>query len=47
MLERFGIGRSSLREALRILEVNGLVTLKPGPRADQSLPRMTRATSVR
>jgi DNA-binding FadR family transcriptional regulator len=32
MLERFGIGRSSLREALRILEVNGLVTLKPGPK---------------
>ena len=32
MLERFGIGRGSLREALRILEVNGLVTLKPGPK---------------
>ena len=32
MLERFGVGRGSLREALRILEVNGLVTLKPGPR---------------
>lgn len=31
MLERFGIGRGSLREALRILEVNGLVRLKPGP----------------
>ncbi|MEU4290919.1 FCD domain-containing protein [Kribbella sp. NPDC026596] len=31
MLERFAIGRGSLREALRILEVNGLVTLKPGP----------------
>jgi GntR family transcriptional regulator, transcriptional repressor for pyruvate dehydrogenase complex len=32
MLERFGVGRGSLREALRILEVNGLVVLKPGPR---------------
>lgn len=32
MLERLGVGRGSLREALRILEVNGLVTLKPGPR---------------
>lgn len=32
MLERFGVGRGSLREALRILEVNGLVTLKPGPK---------------
>ena len=32
MVEQFGVGRGSLREALRILEVNGLVTLKPGPR---------------
>jgi GntR family transcriptional regulator, transcriptional repressor for pyruvate dehydrogenase complex len=32
MVERFGVGRGSVREALRILEVNGLVTLKPGPR---------------
>lgn len=31
MLEQFKIGRGSLREALRILEVNGLVTLRPGP----------------
>jgi GntR family transcriptional repressor for pyruvate dehydrogenase complex len=31
MLERFDIGRGSLREALRILEVNGLVTMKTGP----------------
>lgn len=31
MIERFGVGRGSLREALRILEINGLVTLKPGP----------------
>ena len=31
MLERFNIGRGSLREALRILEVNGLVTIKTGP----------------
>jgi GntR family transcriptional repressor for pyruvate dehydrogenase complex len=32
MVEQFGVGRGSVREALRILEVNGLVTLKPGPR---------------
>jgi len=32
MLERFGVGRGSLREALRILEINGLVVLKPGPK---------------
>ena len=32
MQERFGVGRGSLREALRILEINGLVVLKPGPK---------------
>jgi GntR family transcriptional regulator, transcriptional repressor for pyruvate dehydrogenase complex len=31
MLERLQIGRGSLREALRILEINGLVTIKSGP----------------
>jgi DNA-binding FadR family transcriptional regulator len=31
MLGRYDIGRGSLREALRILEVNGLVTIKTGP----------------
>ena len=31
MLSRFHVGRGSLREALRILEVHGLITLKPGP----------------
>jgi GntR family transcriptional regulator, transcriptional repressor for pyruvate dehydrogenase complex len=31
MLEDFGIGRASLREALRILEVHGLIRVKPGP----------------
>jgi DNA-binding FadR family transcriptional regulator len=31
MLDRLDIGRGSLREALRILEVNGLVTIKTGP----------------
>jgi DNA-binding FadR family transcriptional regulator len=32
MLKSFGIGRSSLREALRILEVHGVLTIKAGPR---------------
>ena len=32
MLERFQVGRGSLREALRILEVNGLVVMRTGPR---------------
>src|SRR4051794_15913891 len=31
LMERYRAGRGSLREALRILEVNGLVTLKSGP----------------
>jgi GntR family transcriptional regulator, transcriptional repressor for pyruvate dehydrogenase complex len=32
MLAAYGVGRASLREALRILEVQGLVTIRPGPR---------------
>ncbi|OUS83987.1 hypothetical protein CA951_40595 [Rhodococcus sp. NCIMB 12038] len=30
MLEQYRVGRPTLREALRILEVNGLITIKPG-----------------
>jgi DNA-binding FadR family transcriptional regulator len=30
MLEYYQVGRASLREALRLLEVNGLVTIRPG-----------------
>jgi DNA-binding FadR family transcriptional regulator len=31
MLQRYEVSRGSLREALRILEVQGLIMLKPGP----------------
>jgi GntR family transcriptional repressor for pyruvate dehydrogenase complex len=31
MMEQYQVGRGTLREALRILEVNGLLTIKPGP----------------
>jgi DNA-binding FadR family transcriptional regulator len=31
MLEQFGIGRASLREALRLLEADGLVRMRMGP----------------
>lgn len=31
MLEHYGVSRSSLREALRLLEVQGLITIRPGP----------------
>lgn len=32
MLEEYGVSRASLREALRLLEVQGLIVIKPGPR---------------
>jgi GntR family transcriptional regulator, transcriptional repressor for pyruvate dehydrogenase complex len=32
MLERYEIGRGTLREALRLLEFQGVITLKPGPK---------------
>ena len=31
MIEQYGVGRESLREALRVLEVQGLITIRRGP----------------
>lgn len=31
MLEKYQVGRASLREALRILEVQGIIVIRPGP----------------
>ncbi|MDQ1394798.1 MAG: GntR family transcriptional regulator, transcriptional repressor for pyruvate dehydrogenase complex [Acidimicrobiaceae bacterium] len=31
MLDKYRVGRASLREALRILEVQGLIVIRPGP----------------
>jgi len=47
MLERFGVGRGSLREALRILEINGLVVLKPGPKGGPVVAAQDPAPSAR
>ena len=38
MLAQFGAGRASLREALRILEIHGVIRIKPGPHGG---PRVT------
>ena len=31
MLQRYSVGRGTLRESLRFLEMNGVITVKPGP----------------
>jgi GntR family transcriptional repressor for pyruvate dehydrogenase complex len=39
MLETYEIGRGTLREALRLLEFQGVITLKPGPKGGPVLVR--------
>jgi DNA-binding FadR family transcriptional regulator len=43
MLDRYGVGRASLREALRILEIHGLIKIKPGPRGGPVVAEVTSA----
>lgn len=43
MLESYRIGRGTLREALRLLEFEGVVSLKPGPGGGPVLQRPTSA----
>jgi DNA-binding FadR family transcriptional regulator len=51
MVRQYDVGRASLREALRILEVNGVITLRPGPNGgptimDVDTARFAEMTSV-
>jgi GntR family transcriptional repressor for pyruvate dehydrogenase complex len=41
MISRYGVGRGTVREALRLLEAQGLVALKPGPGGGPVVVRLT------
>ncbi|MFW0783520.1 FCD domain-containing protein [Gordonia sp. CPCC 206044] len=41
MVERYQIGRGTLREALRLLEFQGVIVMKPGPRGGPVLQEPT------
>jgi GntR family transcriptional regulator, transcriptional repressor for pyruvate dehydrogenase complex len=47
MLDRYGVGRASLREALRILEIHGLIKIKPGPRGGPVVAEVTSSDLAR
>jgi GntR family transcriptional regulator, transcriptional repressor for pyruvate dehydrogenase complex len=43
MLAQYGVGRASLREALRMLEIYGIIRVKPGPGGGPVVARVTSA----
>jgi DNA-binding FadR family transcriptional regulator len=47
MMSSYSIGRNSLREALRILEIHGLIRIKPGPRGGPVVASVTTSDLAR
>jgi len=47
MVDQYGASRSSVREALRLLEVQGVVSIKPGPRGGATVGRVDPANLAR
>jgi DNA-binding FadR family transcriptional regulator len=47
MIEQYDVSRASLREALRVLEVYGLLSIKPGPGGGPVLREVTTADVAR
>src|SRR5215207_8453406 len=47
MLEEYGVSRESLREALRLLEVHGLITIRRGPGGGPSVGQVEPANLSR